>query len=97
VTVRTLGDVLQTRRCEWRLKQRDLAGQLRVLARKIQAWEHDEAVPTPEEWARLAVILHLPPTVAEALPNSRPCGWEFPPSDAPTFPEPLTAGHRFAG
>ena len=67
---KTLGDVIQIHRRERGLKQRELAALLAVTHTRIPAWERDEAVPTSEDWRKLAEVLGLPATLAEAQPNS---------------------------
>ena len=67
---KTLGDVIQIRRRERGLKQRELAVLLAVTNTRIPAWERVEAVPTAEEWTKLAEVLGLPATLEEAQPNS---------------------------
>lgn len=68
--VKTLGDILRKRRWEMALKQHELAAKLRVCRKKIQAWERDASVPSASEWVKLAKLLNLPATPAEARPNS---------------------------
>ena len=68
--VKTLGDLLRKRRSEHGLDQRELAAMLEVPRDRNQAWERDESMPSAEEWVKLAVVLDLPATPAEARPNS---------------------------
>ena len=68
--VSTLGDVLQHARRIRGLTQRELAALLEVSRTTIQSWESEIDSPTPAAWRRLAEIIPLPPTAAEAMPNS---------------------------
>ena len=68
--VKTLGDLLRKRRTECGLTQHKVAVLLQISKSKMPAWERDETVPTAEEWMKLAEVLGLPATLAEAQPNS---------------------------
>jgi DNA-binding transcriptional regulator YiaG len=68
--VSTLGDVLQHARRIRGLTQRELAALLEVSRTTIQSWESEIDSPTPAAWRRLAEIIPLPPTAAEAMHNS---------------------------
>jgi len=70
VELKTLGDVLRKRRCEVVMKQDELAVRVQVIKKKVQAWEHDETVPSAAEWKKLAEALGLPATLEEAKPIS---------------------------
>lgn len=68
--VKTLGDLIRSRRGERGLNQRELAAMLQVSRDRIQSWERDEATPSVDEWTKLAVLLGLPATLTETVPNS---------------------------
>ena len=65
-----MGDLLRKQRGGRGLKLRNLAVLMEVSAHRVTAWENDEAVPSVEEWSRLARLLDLPVNLAEAKPNS---------------------------
>lgn len=69
--MKTLGDALRKARFEHGLKLRFVADLLQVTRARMSAWERDIAEPSAEEWAKLAKVLDLPATPAEADPNSR--------------------------
>jgi DNA-binding transcriptional regulator YiaG len=56
---KTLGGRLLLKRIKADLSQPELAVKAGVSARKVKAWEHDQIIPTVEEWEILANILHL--------------------------------------
>jgi transcriptional regulator with XRE-family HTH domain len=68
--VTTLGDALRKARFERGLKLRLVASLMQVSSNRVSAWEHDEAEPSGEEWAKLTKLLDLPATPGETLPNS---------------------------
>ena len=59
-----MGDLLRKQRGGRGLLLRNLAVLLEVTTHRVTAWEHDEAVPSAEEWARLARLLDLPANMA---------------------------------
>lgn len=63
-------DVLRKRQSEHGLNQRELAAILQVSRDRIQAWERNEAMPSAEEWKKLADVLGLPTVPSEINPNS---------------------------
>lgn len=62
VNPKTMGDYLLLKRIEADLSQPDMAAKLKVLVRKVKAWECGQAVPTRDEWQILEGILRLDST-----------------------------------
>ena len=62
VNPKTLGDHLLLKRIEANLSQPEVAIKAGVSVRKAMAWEHDQIVPTADEWRVLTGILHLDST-----------------------------------
>jgi len=56
---KTVGEWLHVERIEADLSQAELAGKSGNAERRVQAWEHDKAVPTETECRTLAEILPL--------------------------------------
>jgi DNA-binding transcriptional regulator YiaG len=59
VNPKTTGDHLLLKRIEANLSQPEMAAKMKVSVRKVKAWEHDQTVPTADEWRVLKDILHL--------------------------------------
>jgi ribosome-binding protein aMBF1 (putative translation factor) len=57
--VKTLGDHLLLKRIKADLSQAELGVKAGFSVRRIKVWEHDETVPTENEWQILAEILGL--------------------------------------
>jgi DNA-binding transcriptional regulator YiaG len=59
VNPKTLGDHLLLKRIEADLSQPEMAVKLKVSVWKVKAWEHDQIIPTADEWRALESILNL--------------------------------------
>ena len=59
VNPRTVGDHLLLKRIEANLSQPEVAVKSGVTVRKVQAWEHDQIMPTDAEWKALEMVLAL--------------------------------------
>ena len=57
VEPKTLGDWLVIKRIEADLSQQEVSQKLRVGDQTVRAWEHDEKLPSEDEWRRLSHIL----------------------------------------
>jgi len=52
-----LGDYLLSKLIEADLSEPELAVKPGVTVRRVEAWEHDQAIPTEAEWSLLARVL----------------------------------------
>jgi DNA-binding transcriptional regulator YiaG len=59
VNPQTVGDHLLLKRIKANLSQLEMAVKAGVSVRKVKAWEHDQIIPTADEWRVLTGILHL--------------------------------------
>jgi DNA-binding transcriptional regulator YiaG len=62
VNPKTVGDHLLLKRIKANLSQPEVAVKAGVSVQKVKAWEHDQIIPTTDEWRVLMGILHLDST-----------------------------------
>ena len=67
VNVKTLGDYLLLKRIEADLSQLEMAVKAGATVRKVNAWEHDQSLPTEVEWKLLVKTLKLETATRPAL------------------------------